>query len=151
MLRKVTVEAAFYTVNSGVVVLVGEQAKARMHNLKAVKVDKKTGDGEYEIVNPIQFKRGESFGFSGETSKNGVLSDPEAEELRRMEQAETVEQAVKVAVAAEREALRKEYAEKAKGLEAAIEAKVRAELEPKIRSELMKEIAKPGITPAPGA
>jgi ABC-type phosphate transport system auxiliary subunit len=96
MLKKVTVEAAFYSVGSGIVALTAEQAKARLHNLKPVKVER-NGAGEYEVVNQLQFKKGESFGYSGVVGKNGQLSDKDAEDLRRMEQAETLEKAVKAA------------------------------------------------------
>ncbi len=150
MLRSVTVQAAVYTVNSGVVGLSAEQAKTRLQNLKPVKgkvddrKDSKTfGAGEYEVMRPIQFKSGEKFGYSGMLAKNGELHDPEAEELQRMERAESTEQAVKVAVAAERERCRQEYnaaLQKAtEGLRAQLEPELRKELEARIRDELAGE------------
>ena len=48
---------------SGVVKLSDEQAASRIHNLKNL------GKGEYEIVNPIEFKNGELFGYSGDVPK----------------------------------------------------------------------------------
>ena len=48
---------------SGVVKLSDEQAASRIHNLKDL------GKGEYEIVNPIEFKNGELFGYSGDLPK----------------------------------------------------------------------------------
>ena len=109
MLKKVTVDAAFCSVGSGIVALTAQQAKVRAHNLKPVHVEK-DGAGEYEVVNLIQFKRGESFGYSGEVGKGGVLSDRDAEELRRMEQAETAEKAVKAARAGALRQVRDEMA-----------------------------------------
>lgn len=93
-------------VNSGQVKLSAEQARPRMHCLKAVKVDEK-GAGTYQVLTPIQFKRGESFGFDGEASKNGVLHDPEAEALA---QAEDDDKRTAAAVAK----LEKEFAAKLK-------------------------------------
>lgn len=87
------------TVGSGIVGLSAEQAKTRSHNLKAIKVDKK-GAGEYEVVNPIQFKRGETFAYSGEMSKTGDLRDPEAEALAKME----LEDRIRAEVRAEEQA-----------------------------------------------
>ena len=147
MLRKVKVEAVVYTVVSGIVGLSAEQAKTRLHNLKPItgKVDerkdsKTRGAGEYEVVNPVQFKRGETFGYSGEVGKTGQLRDPEAEELKRMERAEDLEKAVRAAVSAERERCRQEYAAKLEKEVAArvaeLTAKLSAEIEAKVRAEL---------------
>ena len=135
MLRKITVDAPSYQVHSGIVGLSAEQAKSRAHNLKPVKPGK-DGAGEYEVVHPIQFKRGETFGFSGQVGKGGVLSDKDAEELRLLEQAETVDKAVKRARAAAYDQARKEFDAKLAELRATVEAEVRAELEPRIREEL---------------
>ncbi len=128
-MRKVKVEAAVYTVVSGILGLSAEQARTRLHCLRAVKTDK-SGGGTYEVLKPVQFKRGEEFGFSGEVGKNGELSDPEAEEIKRMEQAETLEKAV----AAERARLEAQF--QARFDKALAEAKT--ELEAKIRAELQK-------------
>ena len=46
-------------VNAGCVLLSADQVRRRRHNLKAV------GDDVFEIVNPIQFKHGETFGYDG--------------------------------------------------------------------------------------
>ena len=48
---------------AGLVKISGDQIRRRIHNLK------KVGDGEYEIVNPIEFKNGEVFGHDGDLSK----------------------------------------------------------------------------------
>lgn len=126
MLKKFTVDAPFFSVGSGIVGLTAEQARARAHNLKAVKVGK-DGAGEYEVRNMIQFKRGESFGYSGEVGKNGQLTDRDAEELRRMEQAETVEKAVAAARSAALKQAREEYEAKLTELRTEIQ-KLRDEL-----------------------
>jgi hypothetical protein len=74
MLRNVIVKAPFYSVGAGIVGLSAAQAKTRAHNLKPVKTGN-DGAGEYEIVNPIQFKRGEVFGFGGERDKFGAIDE----------------------------------------------------------------------------
>lgn len=96
-MRKVEVTAPFFTVHSGRVGLSADQAKARLHNLKAVQgqVDDKPESktyraGVYEVVQSVQFKRGEEFGYSGEVMKNGQLRDPQAEAGDRTEDAERV-------------------------------------------------------------
>ncbi len=48
--------------NNGCVELDEDQARRRIHNLKEV------GKGIFEIVNPIQFKVGEKFGYDGEVN-----------------------------------------------------------------------------------
>lgn len=138
-MRAVTVEATVYTVSSGNIGITGAQAKTRLHNLKPVRVDKKSGDGEYEVLRPVQFKRGEKFGFSGQVGKDGRLHDPEAEELARMESEEQI-----------RAALRAEYAEKVKGIEAQLAAKVeqaKGEFVAALLLKLAKE-AKPAVLAA---
>lgn len=54
------------TMRSGLIRLSDEQAAARKHNLK------KVGEGEYRILAPIQFKRGEQFGYDGDLLKSLV-------------------------------------------------------------------------------
>lgn len=51
------------TLAQGNVSLTEDQAKTRAHNIKGM------GDGVYQIVNPVQFKAGEKFGYDGEISK----------------------------------------------------------------------------------
>lgn len=126
MLNRVTVDAAFYVVDSGIVALTAEQARARAHNLKVVKAGK-DGAGEYEVRSQIQFKKGESFGYSGQVGKNGKLTDRDAEELRRMEQAESVEKAAKAARASALRQAREEYEAKFAELHAE-NAKLREQL-----------------------
>lgn len=82
-MKQFKAEHAAVDVLSGQVKLSAEQARARLHNLKAVDT-KKDGSGVYQVVQPIQFKRGETFGFDGDVGKNGVLSDPDAEQLAAM-------------------------------------------------------------------
>ncbi|MCK5602111.1 hypothetical protein KAR91_09585 [Candidatus Pacearchaeota archaeon] len=80
--------------STGVVVLSHAQASARIHNLKDL------GKGEYEIVNPIEFKNGEKFGYDGDVpkvmasvvTKAGVLIDtpsavagPHREDLEKLD------------------------------------------------------------------
>jgi hypothetical protein len=58
-MRKFTVIAAL-TLSAGTIVgLTAAQAKVRAHALKPVQVDKKSGMGEYQVLEPVQFKRGE--------------------------------------------------------------------------------------------
>ncbi|TAK45259.1 MAG: hypothetical protein EPO27_10595 [Betaproteobacteria bacterium] len=57
------VAKAVLTLGAGRVRIDVEQAKTRAHNLKPL------GEGLHEIVNPIQFKRGERFGWDGEVPK----------------------------------------------------------------------------------
>lgn len=62
--------------NGGTVELDEDQARRRIHNI--VEVDK----GVYEIVNPIQFKVGETFGYDGEVNKalaHAIISTEDAE------------------------------------------------------------------------
>lgn len=56
---KYKVATPFVELHSGVLVLSKEQARDRIHNLKKVK-------SGYEIVKPVQFKRGEEFGYDAE-------------------------------------------------------------------------------------
>jgi len=48
---------------SGRVKLSVEQAASRLHNLKDL------GEGIFEIINPIEFKHGEKFGYDGDVPK----------------------------------------------------------------------------------
>lgn len=75
---------AIVRVESGQVKLSAEQAAGRRHCLDPVKV-KEDGSGVYQVKSAIQFKAGEEFGFDGDAGRNGVLRDPEAEQLARME------------------------------------------------------------------
>lgn len=90
-MKKITVTETFKTVNSGQVELTSAQAEARKHALeptfkiKATKQPDVLPAGVYRVTAPIQFKKGEIFGYDGEVGKNGVLSDPEAEEIERLE------------------------------------------------------------------
>ena len=57
------VAVAVCRIAAGKVVLSAEQARSRLHNLAALNAGER-GDGVYEIVKPIEFKRGETFGHS---------------------------------------------------------------------------------------
>lgn len=48
----------------GVVELNNDQYKTRAHNLE------KIGKGKYKVLSPVQFKRGEQFGYDGEMPKS---------------------------------------------------------------------------------
>lgn len=61
-MREITVEGAPLNVNAGRVKLTKDQARRRAHLLAAV--DGK--EGEFDVVRPIQFKVGETFGFEGD-------------------------------------------------------------------------------------
>ena len=61
--KKYIVTAIFATLPGGIVTLTTAQASTRSHNLKPL------DDGRYEIVNPVQFKAGEEFGYDGELPK----------------------------------------------------------------------------------
>lgn len=131
MLRIVKVSAASYAVNSGIVGLTAEQAKARLHNLKLLRVvDKRSGAAEYEVVNPIMFKLGEEFGFSGTISRSGVLSDPQAEREAELARAKSLAAASEAGYRAGAEAARAEYAQKLQELgDAVLAAKAEARVE----------------------
>lgn len=61
-MREITVKGAPLNVNAGRVKLTKDQARRRAHLLAAV--DGK--EGEFDVVRPIQFKVGETFGFEGD-------------------------------------------------------------------------------------
>lgn len=75
--------ATILVVSSGQVTLTPEQAKPRLHCLDIVKPGPRTS--VYAVNSPIQFKAGEEFGFDGDVGKNGILSDPAAEQLKTLE------------------------------------------------------------------
>ncbi|MFA6121916.1 MAG: hypothetical protein WCT35_04885 [Sideroxydans sp.] len=68
MTDKFKVTAVSARLHAGVLVLTKEQARPRRHNLKEV------GKGRYEIVNPVEFKLGEEFGYEGELPKALALN-----------------------------------------------------------------------------
>ena len=63
MTTKYEVTAVSARINSGVLELTKEQAGPRLHNLKLIKGNK------YEVLNTVEFKRGEVFGFDGDLPK----------------------------------------------------------------------------------
>lgn len=62
-MKKYTVIGIKTGVNSGIVRLSDSQASARSHALKVLK------DGLYEIILPVEFKKGEEFEWDGEINK----------------------------------------------------------------------------------
>jgi hypothetical protein len=107
---KYTIVAASVRLHSGVLSLTKEQAATRLHNLKAL--DK----GHYEIVQPVEFKRGETIGYDGEISK--AMGEKLVRELTAKEK-----KAAEAKAAAEKKA-----AEEA-------EAKAKAEAEAQAKAE----------------
>lgn len=132
-MKTITVNGSPVGVSSGQVRLSRAQYAARAHALRfAGKPDKdgriafdKDDRAVFEVLAPLQFKSGEAFGFTGEVSKAGQLRDRAAEERSKLD---AVEAAVTAAVAA----VRAECDERIAGL--------RAELEPKLRAELLAEL-----------
>ena len=123
-MKKVTAADGPLSVNSGQVELSKAQAASRMHALTPIGKPNKDGNIVYEVTGPLQFKRGETFGFSGETAKNGHLRDPEAEALAKLEVEDRIRAEERKAAAAR---LDKALAEQ--------EARLRAELAPKAAAQ----------------
>lgn len=97
MTEKYTVTAASARFHQGVLELTKEQAASRLHNLKA------KGKGCYEIVNPVEFKRGEVIGYDGALPKAlGDLMETEAKQLTKKEKAKQEAEAKAKAEAAKK-------------------------------------------------
>ena len=65
-------------INSGVLELSKEQAQPRLHNLKAL------GGGKYEVLAPVEFKRGEPIGYSDRLPKAmAEIVEPEEKVVAR--------------------------------------------------------------------
>jgi len=62
-MKRYVVTGASANFASGVLKLTKEQAKAREHALEDL------GDGYFEVMTPVGFKRGEIVGFDGEVNK----------------------------------------------------------------------------------
>lgn len=62
--------------SAGIVELTEAQAAVRLRNLDSrdLPKDKKTGIGQYRIINQIEFKAGEIFGYDGAINK-AMLED----------------------------------------------------------------------------
>lgn len=58
-----TVESRSVRLTSGVLVLSDDQVRRRSHKLKKV-------DGGYQIMDTVEFKKGEIFGYDGSVPKN---------------------------------------------------------------------------------
>lgn len=71
------ISANFHT---GVLLLSDEQARARSYALKTL------GDGLFEIVSPVQFKRGEVVGFEGPVNKAQLQEIQEIKEEEGQEE-----------------------------------------------------------------
>jgi len=130
-MKKVTAVDGHLSVNSGQVGLTKAQAASRMHAITLVGKLNRDGYGVYEVTGPLQFKKGESFEFSGETGKGGALRDPEAEALAKLEAEDRIRAEVRAELQAKHE---KDIAALNAEHEAALveqEVRLRAELAPK--------------------
>jgi len=68
-----TVTGLSAAINSGVIELTEAQAQPRLHNLKAL------GGGKFEVLRPVEFKRGETFGYADRLPKSmAEIIEPEA-------------------------------------------------------------------------
>lgn len=133
-MKQVTVAERPITVNSGQVQLTAAQAKTRLHNLKLVKAGKESG--VYEVVQPIQFKAGETFGFDGVMRKDGILHDPQAEARERLSAEQQLAEAQAAAVAQAVGAAREQAVEDVlASLKPETAALVRAELDALARAD----------------
>ncbi len=133
----VKVEDQAVTVNSGQVKLTKAQAAVRGHAIRQIGKADKDGGAVYDVISPLCFKVGESFGFSGEANKAGQLRDPEAEALAKME----TEDRIRAEVRAEMEA---RHVKSLAGVKADFEARLKtalAEQETRLRAELAYKAA----------
>lgn len=62
-MQRYTVTGHSVNIHSGILDLAPEQAASRLHSLADL------GDGLYEVLSPVQFKRGEEIGYDGEVNK----------------------------------------------------------------------------------
>ena len=69
-MKQYFVIALAVNIASGILALNKDQAASRVHCLEDL------GDGLYEVKQPVQFKRGEEFGYDGEVNK-ALLQDLE--------------------------------------------------------------------------
>lgn len=84
-MRKYTVIAVL-TIQAGAVLgLTQAQAATRSHALKPLQVDKKTGAGTYEVLQPMQFKVGEQIATDMELNKQLATMLEPAEEHGALE------------------------------------------------------------------
>lgn len=77
------VTATSVSLHAGLVQLTPEQASVRSHNLKPVQGQK----GVYEIINPIELKRGEKIGLDGDQPKALLELVSTPEELEKKDKA----------------------------------------------------------------
>lgn len=85
-MKIITVALPLMRISSGVVELTAAQAKVRLDNLKALRAEPDGGAGTYQVLQPIQFKRGERFGFDGQITEEGGRSAEDAAVRRRWEE-----------------------------------------------------------------
>jgi len=76
-MKKYRVIANAATFHSGTLQLTEKQFESRKHALSATKKA-----GEFQVLGPIQFKRGEEIGFDGEVNKILLQSLSPAEEAK---------------------------------------------------------------------
>ena len=62
-MKQYLVTVFWVNLHTGIVELTQKQYQSRQHCLKSL------GDNKYEILKPIQFKKGETFGYDGELAK----------------------------------------------------------------------------------
>lgn len=63
-MKQYSVEERSVTISSGILLLSNDQAEARTTHLENL------GDGLYQVNQPVQFKRGEIFGYDGDVNKD---------------------------------------------------------------------------------
>ena len=136
--------AAVITLASGRVKLTPEQYKTRAHNLMPVNA----AAGVYEIVKPVQFKRGESFGYDGILTKAmaGELMTPE--QIRAEADAKAKEEKKAKAKAAAESETKKKAEEKAANEKAETMAQAVAEAD-KVVASARKALADLGVKADP--
>ncbi len=115
-MNKFVVVAAL-ALNGGIVRLSKAQADVRKHALQPVKGAKvgKDGEASFEIIKPVQFKIGETFGFEGNLPKQLAVLAEDAESAAAKAKA--------AAEKAEAEAAKAAKGQKAAALGAEIKAK----------------------------
>lgn len=86
-MRSYTVLAVLTLQAGAHVTLTAKQAGVRAHALKPVKVNSKTGDGIFQVLEPVQFKVGEVIATDIELNKALASTLEPAEEARSKAQA----------------------------------------------------------------
>lgn len=86
-MRTYTVLAVLTLQAGASVALTGKQAGIRAHALKPVKVNPKTGDGIFQVLEPVQFKAGETIATDLELNKALATTLEPVEDTRTKAQA----------------------------------------------------------------